>query len=116
MTPSDSAEPAGALRFRRHVVDLHGFGRLLWARSAPEEAAAHFLADIAEGDRRYRVVVSGHDPVPEGFDKAAPNQLVLLTSFRMHDEHKHYLEVDLAGCHRSVDDLVTGKALLRLYP
>ena len=79
------------------MLDVEPLGRLLWARSAPESAAARFLTNIAEDGRHYGIGVSGHDPVSEGFDKAEKNQLVLSTSYRMQNADKHYLVADLAS-------------------
>jgi hypothetical protein len=78
------------------MLDVEPLGRLLWARSAPESAAERFLENITEEGRKYTVVVSGHDPVSEGFDKAEKNQLVLSTSFRW----RWHQQADWVGAHR----------------
>jgi hypothetical protein len=86
-------------------------GPLLWARSAPVPVARRFLGAMGG-----RISVFGHDVVPQGYERIGGEQLIISTSFGIPDEHKFYLDIDLAATYETAADLVEGQHLLPLYP
>lgn len=92
-------------------LDVPVMGPLLWSRMATDAEAERFVMALGA-----EVAVFGHDIVREGWAKDGPRQLCLSTSFGLFDEHKTYLELDLAGHYASTDDFHVGQELKPLYP
>lgn len=88
-------------------------GRLLWARGCPTRVARRFLDALA--DPAPNVVAFGHEIVTRGFEIIDDAQLLLSTSFGVADDHKYYLQVDLAGRYDSTAALRVGQELRRLH-
>lgn len=91
--------------FRRPIL-----GPLLWARSASDELVAQFLSVLGGG-----VAVFGHDVVREGFARDGVNQVVVSTSFALFDEHKVFVQVDLAARYPDAASLREGVELRKLF-
>lgn len=91
--------------FRRPII-----GPLLWARSASDEVVAQFLAALGG-----TVAVFGHDVVREGFARDGVNQIVVSTSFGLFDEHKVFVQVDLAARYPDAASLREGVELRKLF-
>lgn len=91
--------------FRRPIL-----GPLLWARSASDEAVGKFLGALGG-----TVAVFGHDVVREGFARDGAQQLCVSTSFGLFDEHKVYVQADLAGRYPGAASLREGVELKKLY-
>jgi len=91
--------------FRRPIL-----GPLLWARSASDEAVGKFLRALGG-----TVAVFGHDVVREGFARDGVQQLCVSTSFGLFDEHKVFVQVDLAARYADAAALRKGVELLKLY-
>ena len=85
-------------------------GPLLWARSASDEAVAQFLRVVGG-----TVAVFGHDVVREGFARDGVQQVCVSTSFGLFDEHKLYVQVDLAGHYADAAAIREGVELKKLY-
>jgi hypothetical protein len=62
------------------------------------------------------VVVYGHEIIASGYEKFGDEQLLLSTSFGVHDSSKCYLSLDLSKIYHSTRFLREGIELLRLYP
>lgn len=98
------------------VEAMPPLGRLLWARRAPKAVARAFLRALSgEEGPPLQLAVFGHEVVNEGYSRVGDEQLVLSSSFGLHDAHKHYLELDLAGSYRTTAALEVGRELLPLY-
>lgn len=93
------------------IFDEPVIGQILWARSAPPEVARRFLRAMGG-----RVAVFGHDVVPDGYERIGDEQMIVSTSFGVHDENKVYLELDLAGRYDTVHQIREGREILPLYP
>jgi hypothetical protein len=91
-------------------------GRLIWSRRCPPHRAREFLRVLSKEGSPQRLVVFGHDIVPEGYEYLSDEQLILSTSFGVENTFKHYLEIDLAGSYESTGDLRARRELKRLYP
>ncbi len=91
--------------FRRPIL-----GPLLWARSASDEVVAQFLSVLGGS-----VAVFGHDVVREGFARDGAKQMVVSTSFGLFDEHKVFVQVELAGRYPDAASLREGVELKLLY-
>jgi len=93
------------------VLDTPIVGKILWARSATEQEARRFLRAMNGS-----IAIYGHDVIPEGYECAGDEQIVVSTSFGVFDTNKMYVSLDLASRYRSVADLRIGHELLPLYP
>jgi hypothetical protein len=85
-------------------------GPTLWSRMATPEQARAFL-EVLGG----RIAIYGHDVVREGYERVGDEQLCVSTSFALLDEHKTYVEVDLARIYPNVHALEEGMELKKLY-
>jgi hypothetical protein len=85
-------------------------GPTLWSRMAEPEQARAFL-DALGG----RVAIYGHDVVREGYERVGREQLCVSTSFALLDEHKVYVELDLARVYPDVQSLRDGVELRKLH-
>jgi hypothetical protein len=61
------------------------------------------------------VAVFGHDVVREGFARDGVQQVCVSTSFGLFDEHKVYVQVDLAGSYPDAGALREGVEIRKLY-
>jgi len=86
-------------------------GPLLWSRMATDAEAERFVTALGG-----ELAIFGHDIVREGWAKDGPRQLCLSTSFGLLDEHKTYVELDLAAHYSSTEALRVGHELKPLYP
>jgi len=101
---------------RGEMHKVNPLGRILWPYCAPPDVVQSFLSDIASNGQNYGIVVHGHDAVMSGADIVPPNRVNLSTSFKMEDQNKTFMRIDLEGKYPSVDHLREGSELLRLYP
>jgi hypothetical protein len=94
----------------REFFDVPVLGRTLWSRMAEPEEARAFLEALGG-----RIAIYGHDVVREGYERVGREQLCVSTSFALHDEHKVYVELDLARVYPDVHALRDGIELKKLY-
>jgi len=85
-------------------------GATLWSRMAQPEQARAFLAPLGG-----RIAIFGHDVVREGYERVGDEQLCVSTSFALFDEHKVYVELDLAQTYPNVHALRDGVELKKLH-
>ncbi|MBP6608167.1 MAG: metallophosphoesterase [Deltaproteobacteria bacterium] len=85
-------------------------GQLLWEHVLPPFKAQSLLARVGA-----QVAVYGHTIIPTGYQAIGYEQLILSTSFGMHDQHKTLLLLDLDEHYLSVDSIRPGIELLPLY-
>lgn len=85
-------------------------GATLWSRMALPTQAKAFLKPL-----NGRVAIYGHDVVREGYEKVGDEQLCVSTSFALFDEHKVYVELDLAKPYADVHALRDGVELKKLH-
>lgn len=85
-------------------------GPTLWSRMADAQQARTFL-EVLGG----RIAIYGHDVVREGYERVGREQLCVSTSFALFDEHKVYVELDLARVYPDVQSLRDGVELKKLY-
>lgn len=94
----------------REFLDVPVLGPTLWSRMAEPEEARAFL-EVLGG----RIAIYGHDVVREGSERIGREQLCVSTSFALYDEHKVYVELDLARVYPDVQSLRDGVELKKLY-
>ncbi len=92
------------------ILAVPVLGPLLWARWAEPETARAFAAALGG-----TICLFGHDVVPEGYERIGDEQLLFSTSYGLFDEHKVYVELDLAARYRTVHDLRAGAEILPLH-
>ncbi len=93
------------------IFEVPVIGPILWARSAPAEAARAFLRALGG-----RISIYGHDVIPEGFECVGDEQMIVSTSFGVFDSNKVYLNLDLSAAYQTVRDLRIGHEIRPLYP
>ena len=93
------------------VLDDPVVGKILWARSADQDAARKFVHAMGG-----TISIYGHDVIPSGFERIGDEQIVVSTSFGVFDSNKVYVRLDLAKHYRSVFELREGLEILALYP
>jgi hypothetical protein len=96
------------------IIDNEPLGVLTWSRLATYDDANRFLTSLSDGKNKYSISICGHDAVEEGYDKPEANQLVLSTSYRMQQEMKTYLCLDLSKTYADVTTLRENHELLPL--
>lgn len=94
----------------REFLDVPVLGRTLWSRMAEPEEARAFLAALGG-----HIALYGHDVVREGYERVGREQLCVSTSFALYDEHKVYVELDLARVYPDVQSLRDGVELKKLH-
>ena len=90
--------------------------KIIWGRYAAQRTTARFLQDISRDRSGLGVLVHGHDPVREGYEKPSANRLCLSTSHSTGKFKKTYLFIDLGKKYGGTGDLALGEELRRLYP
>ncbi len=96
------------------MADHDVLGALTWARQASESEALELL-EVCTG-RRAGVVVRGHDIVRAGVARSSRHELILSSSFGLHDADKCLLRVDLAGDYPDAASLRDGFEIVPLHP
>lgn len=91
-------------------------GQILWRRYAPAAEVDEYLAKTSRSGHANRIAVFSHDVVDSGYARIPPNQLCLCTSFGVYDAQKRYLKLDLSRRYETLDDLVEGSEIRRLWP
>lgn len=94
----------------RTFMQVPVLGPLLWSRWAPLDRSSRFLGALGG-----RVCVFGHDVVREGFEREAPDQLCVSTSFGLLDARKVYVDIDLSREYSSSNDFVVGREIRPLW-
>ncbi len=94
----------------RDFFEVPVLGPTLWSRMAKPEQARAFLEALGG-----RIAIYGHDVVREGYERVGREQLCVSTSFALLDEHKVYVELDLARVYPDVQSLRDGVELKKLY-